>query len=161
MTRCRRLGPGELRAGPRRPGATLLDLVHGDAERAGEIGGGWSSTTRSTLVLHARCARPRRRGVESPERGRALLAIFGTARRCAGLVLRAPGAATAGGPAPTAPGSSSSAEPWAPWAHRAAVLRSLLAEGDVGVAGEESLGGLRRVTSCSPSRTRSRPCSTP
>lgn len=123
-------------------GATLLDLVHGDAERAGEIGGvvihdpvDAPVLPRGALVLGV--------GVESPEQVVALLGDLGTAR-AAGLVLRAPVPATAEVRAASDRTGVAvlGLSRGAPWAHLAAVLRSLLAEGDVGVAGEESLGGL-------------------
>lgn len=123
-------------------GATLLDLVHGDAERAGEIGG---------VVIHDPVDRPVLPpgalvlgvAVESPDDVVALLGELGAARAAA-LVLRAP--------VPAPPAVRDAADRagvvvlglsrGAPWAHLAAVLRSLLAEGDVGVSGQESLGGL-------------------
>jgi hypothetical protein len=121
-------------------GATLLDLVHGDAERTDEI---------STVVIHDPVDAPVLPphalvlgvGLEAPEDVVALLGRLGGA---AGLVLRAPVPAT-----PEVRAAADEAgvallglSRGAPWAHLAAMLRSLLAEGDVGVTGEESLGGL-------------------
>ncbi|GAA4708108.1 PucR family transcriptional regulator [Nocardioides conyzicola] len=123
-------------------GATLLDLVHGDAERTDEIGGvvihdpvDVPVLPPDALVLGV--------GVDDPDQVVALLEVLGAAG-AAGLVLRAPvqvtpevrAAADAAGVALL--GLSRGA----PWAHLAAMLRSLLAEGDVRVADEETLGGL-------------------
>ncbi|WP_395696453.1 PucR family transcriptional regulator [Nocardioides sp.] len=123
-------------------GATLLDLVHGDAEAAGEIGGVVIHDPVDAPVLPAG-ALVLGVGVEAPDDVAALLADLGAARAAA-LVLRAP--------VPTTPQVRDAADRagvallglsrGAPWAHLAAVLRSLLAEGDVGVAEQESLGGL-------------------
>jgi hypothetical protein len=123
-------------------GATLLDLVHGDAERVEEIGGVVIHDPVDTPVLpsHALVLGV---GLDSPETVVALLEDLGRAG-AAGLVLRAP--------APVTPEVRTAADTagvavlglsrGAPWAHLAAMLRSLLAEGDVGVAEQESLGGL-------------------
>lgn len=123
-------------------GATLLDLVQGDAERAEEIGGVVIHDPVDLPVLppHALVLGV---GVDGPEDVVALLKELGAAR-AAGLVVRAPVPAT---PAVRAAVDASGVallglSRGAPWAHLAAMLRSLLAEGDVGVAGQESLGGL-------------------
>lgn len=123
-------------------GATLLDLVQGDAETTEEIGGVVIHDPVDVPVLppHALVLGV---GVEDPESVVALLKELGTAR-AAGLVLRAPVPAT---PEVRAAVDASGValmglSRGAPWAHLAAMLRSLLAEGDVGVAGQESLGGL-------------------
>ena len=123
-------------------GATLLDLVHGGAERTEEIGGVviHDPVDVPALPAHALVLGV---GVDDPAEVVALLATLGRAG-AAGLVLRAPVPATA--EVRAAVDSSGVAllglSRGAPWAHLAAMLRSLLAEGDVGVAEEESLGGL-------------------
>ncbi|GAB2458570.1 helix-turn-helix domain-containing protein [Nocardioides hungaricus] len=123
-------------------GATLLDLVHGDAERADEIGGVVIHDPVDTPVLppHALVLGV---GVEEPDDVVALLKELGAAGT-EGLVLRAPVPAT-----PEVRAAADAAgvallglSRGAPWAHLAAMLRSLLAEGDVGVTEQESLGGL-------------------
>lgn len=123
-------------------GATLLDLVVGDPDSAVEIGGvvihdpvDAPVLPPSALVLGV--------GVEEPADVAALLTDLGRAGAAA-LVLRAP--------VPLDPEVRTAAEAarvallglsrGAPWAHLAAMLRSVLAEGDVGVAEQESLGGL-------------------
>jgi len=123
-------------------GATLLDLVHGDAERADEIGG---------VVIHDPVDAPALPphalvlgvGVDDPEQVVDLLRVLGVAE-AAGLVLRGPVKAT-----PDVRAAADAAgvallglSRGAPWAHLAAMLRSMLAEGDVRVADEETLGGL-------------------
>jgi len=123
-------------------GATLLDLVAGDAETAPEIGG---------VVIHDPLDVPLLPlgalvlgvGVEEPERVVELLGVLG-GQQAAGLVLR--------GPVQLTPEVHEAVEQsgvtllalsrGAPWAHLAVMLRSVLAEGDVGVAEPESLGGL-------------------
>ncbi|MDP2775294.1 MAG: helix-turn-helix domain-containing protein [Nocardioides sp.] len=123
-------------------GATLLDLVAGDAEAAPEIGGvviydpmDVPLLPTGALVLGV--------GVESPERVVELLGALGR-QYAAGLVLR--------GPVQLTPEVLEAVEQsgvtllalsrGAPWAHLAVILRSVLAEGDVGVGEPESLGGL-------------------
>jgi len=123
-------------------GATLLDLAHGDPERPGEIGGvvihdplDQPVLPRGALVLGI--------GVHTPDQVADLLNELGT-QRAAGLVVRAPvpltdevrAAVDASGVALL--GLSRGA----PWGHLGEMLRSLLADGDVGVAEPESLGGL-------------------
>lgn len=123
-------------------GATLLDLVHGDPERVEEISGVVIHDPVDAPVLppHALVLGV---GVDEPDDVVALLEQLGAAR-AAGLVLRAPVPATA--EVRAAVDASRVAllglSRGAPWAHLAAMLRSLLAEGDVGAAGSESLGGL-------------------
>lgn len=123
-------------------GATLLDLVHGDAERAEDIGGVVIHDPVDAPVLppHALVLGV---GVESTDDVVALLKELGAARAEA-LVLRAPVPATAEvrEAADAAGVAVLGLSRGAPWAHLAAMLRSLLAEGDVGVAEQESLGGL-------------------
>jgi hypothetical protein len=123
-------------------GATLLDLVHGSVDRVDEIGG---------VVIHDPVDVPMLPpgalvlgvGVERPEQVVALLGELGRAGAI-GLVLRAPVPAT---PEVRAAADASGVallglSRGAPWAHLAAMLRSLLAEGDLGVTDQESLGGL-------------------
>ena len=123
-------------------GATLLDLVHGDAGSTSEISG---------VVIHDRVDRPVLPpnalvlgvGVDRADDVVELLKELGSAG-AQGLVLRAPVPAT---PEVRAAADASGVallglSRGAPWAHLAAMLRSLLAEGDVGVVEQESLGGL-------------------
>lgn len=123
-------------------GATLLDLVRGDPERGGAISGvvihdpvDSPVLSRDALVLGV--------GVEGADAIVALLEVLG-ASHAAGLVVRAP--------VPDEPGVRRAVDSsgvallslgrGVPWAHLAALLRSVLAEGDVGAAEAESLGGL-------------------
>lgn len=126
-------------------GATLLDLVHADGatlDRAEEIGGVVIHDPVDSPVL-PRHALVLGVGVEGPEQVVALLEQLGRAL-AAGLVLRAPVPVTpeVRAAADTARVALLGLSRGAPWAHLAAMLRSLLAEGDVGVAEPESLGGL-------------------
>ena len=123
-------------------GATLLELVHGDLENPDEIGGiaihdplDEAVLPRHALVLGV--------GLHAGADIAALLAALGT-QQAAGLIVRAP--------VPTDPELKAAAAEsgvallgftrGASWTQLAAVLRSLLAEGDVGVTEPESLGGL-------------------
>ncbi|MCD9199119.1 PucR family transcriptional regulator [Aeromicrobium wangtongii] len=123
-------------------GATLLDLVHGDTSRVDDIGG---------IVIHDRVdapVLPRHAlvlgvAIDDPTEIAGLLGDLGR-QDAAGLVIRAPvpftdevrAAAEASGVALL--GLSRGA----PWAHIATMLRSVLAEGDVGGPASETLGGL-------------------
>ncbi|MCL3820051.1 PucR family transcriptional regulator [Aeromicrobium wangtongii] len=123
-------------------GATLLDLVHGDTSRVDDIGG---------IVIHDRVdapVLPRHAlvlgvAIDDPAEIAGLLGDLGR-QDAAGLVIRAPvpftdevrAAAEASGVALL--GLSRGA----PWAHIATMLRSVLAEGDVGGPASETLGGL-------------------
>jgi DNA-binding PucR family transcriptional regulator len=123
-------------------GATLLELVHGDPERVREIGG---------VVIHDPVDDPAfppnalvlAVGVADPEAVTALIRRLGPSG-AAGLVLRAPVAVTdAVRSAADETGLALLAlTRGASWTQLAAMLRSLLAEGDVGVGEPESLGGL-------------------
>jgi len=123
-------------------GATLLDLVHGNADRDDEIGGVVIHDPADAPILppHALVLGI---GITEPREVQDVLGTLGRAGAAA-LVLRAPvqltdevrSAAESGGVAVL--GLSRGA----PWAHLTAMLRSLLSEGDVGNAEEESLGGL-------------------
>lgn len=136
------------RAGLRRVlddlGTTLLELVHGDPDSVPEVCG---------IAIHDPIDRPALPptvlllgvGVRDPAEVVTLLAELGTSR-AAGLVLRSPVPAT-----PQVRAAADAAgvallglTRGATWAQLAAMLRSLLAEGDVGVASSEpeSLGGL-------------------
>ena len=123
-------------------GATLLDLVHGDADSHTQIGG---------VVIHDPLDQPvfpphalvLGVGLATPEDTVALLRGLGPHGVC-GLVLRAPVRTT---PEVCAAAESSgiavlALSRGAAWAQLAALLRSLLAEGDVGVAEPETLGGM-------------------
>jgi DNA-binding PucR family transcriptional regulator len=123
-------------------GATLLDLVHGDADSAQQIGGVviHDAVDRPVLPPHALVLGV---GVVDPDDVVALLAELAPHEVC-GLVLRAPVRAT-----PELHAAAESAgiavmalSRGAAWAQLAALLRSLLAEGDVGVSDPETLGGM-------------------
>ena len=123
-------------------GATLLDLAHGDPETPGDIGG---------VVIHDPVDQPVLPphavvlgiGIDAPDQVVALLGELGR-EGAAALVLRAPVPLTddvraaADGAGVAVLGLSRGA----PWGHLGEMLRSVLAEGDVGVAEAESLGGL-------------------
>ena len=126
-------------------GATLLDLVHGDAGAGAATSAASSSTTRSTSRSCRSTRSSSASGVDEPDAGRrACCGELGRQRRrragrCAPrcrLTDEVRAAADASGVALL--GLSRGAS----WAHLAALLRSLLAEGDVGDAEPESLGGL-------------------
>jgi hypothetical protein len=125
-------------------GATLLELVCGAPGGAGsdEIGGvaihdpvDEPALPRRALVLGV--------GVHAPQDAAALLATLGK-YEAAGLVLRSPVTVTADVTAAV----QASGVPLlgltrgASWTQLAAMLRSLLAEGDVGDDGAETLGGI-------------------
>jgi PucR C-terminal helix-turn-helix domain/GGDEF-like domain len=123
-------------------GATLLDLVHGDADRPEDIGGivihdpvDDPVLPRHALVLGV--------GLQDPDEIAGLLKELGTHETVA-LILRAP--VPVDGVVATAADSSGVAvlglTRGATWAQLAAMLRSLLAEGDVGVDEPETLGGI-------------------
>ena len=123
-------------------GATLLDLVHGDADRAGEIGGVAIHDPVDEPVL------PRRAlvlgvGVREPDEVIRLLHALGK-QDAAALVLREP--VSRSSDVATASTETGVAvlglTRGAAWAQVAAMLRSLLAEGDVGESGPQTLGGV-------------------
>jgi hypothetical protein len=123
-------------------GATLLELIHGDAEQPGDIGGvviydpiDEPALPQNALVLGV--------GLREPaEIARLLRALGG--QHAAGLVVRLP--------APHADEVTAAVDRsgvallgltrGASWAQLAALLRSMLAEGDVGDAGPQTLGGI-------------------
>jgi hypothetical protein len=123
-------------------GATLLDLAYGDPDRHRDIGGVviYDPLDRPVLPRHALVLGV---GVDAPEEIAALLRSLGR-DHAAALVLRSPvplssevrAAADDSGVAVL--GLSRGA----PWGHLGEMLRSLLAEGDVGEVEPESLGGL-------------------
>ncbi|HEU5161221.1 MAG TPA: helix-turn-helix domain-containing protein [Streptosporangiaceae bacterium] len=123
-------------------GATLLDLVHGDPDRHQDIGGVviYDSLDRPVLPPHALVLGV---GVDAPEEIAALLRGLGR-DHAAALVLRSP-VPLSGEVRAAADGSGVAVlglSRGAPWSHLGELLRSLLAEGDVGAAESESLGGL-------------------
>jgi hypothetical protein len=123
-------------------GATLLELIHGDAEQPGDIGGvviydpiDEPALPQNALVLGV--------GLREPAEIARLLHTLGQ-HHAVGLVVRLP-----------APHSREIADAversgvallgitrGASWAQLAALLRSMLAEGDVGDAGPQTLGGM-------------------
>lgn len=123
-------------------GATLLEVVHGDTERVQDIGGivihdpvDEPVLPASALVLGV--------GLDDPAAVVDLVHALGR-YGAAGLVLRTPVDLT---PALRDAVDESGVallglSRGAPWAHLAAMLRAVLAEGDVGVGEAESLGGL-------------------
>lgn len=123
-------------------GSTLLDLLHGDAEAAGEIGGvgihdphDEQHYPQRAIVLGV--------GVHGVEQIAQLLRDL-AAHRAAALVVRGPVEdAEALEPVVAETGVALLAlTRGASWAQLAAMLRTLLAEGDVGEAGAHTLGGV-------------------
>jgi DNA-binding PucR family transcriptional regulator len=123
-------------------GGTLLELVHGDADRPGSIGGvaihdplDEPVLPRHALVLGV--------GLSRPEEMVRLLGDVGRHEACA-LVVRAPVARSGELAAAVRESGVALLEltGGASWAQLASILRSLLAEGDVGDAGPETLGGI-------------------
>jgi DNA-binding PucR family transcriptional regulator len=123
-------------------GATLLDLVHGESDRLEDIGGivihdavDDPVLPRHALVLGV--------GLHDPGEIALLLSQLGKQQTVA-LILRAP--VPVDGVVAAAAEKSGVAvlglTRGASWAQLAAMLRSLLAEGDVGVDGPETLGGM-------------------
>ncbi|MEU4292839.1 helix-turn-helix domain-containing protein [Kribbella sp. NPDC026596] len=123
-------------------GATLLDLVRGDPEHTVDVSG---------VVIHDRVDAPSLPphalmlgvGLDEPAEVVDVLEQLGRAEAAA-LVLRAPVPLT---PAVRAAADTSQValiglSRGVPWAHLAAMLRSLLAEDDVGQMEDESLGGM-------------------
>ncbi|WP_121257641.1 PucR family transcriptional regulator [Nocardioides ferulae] len=123
-------------------GATLLELAHGDPDREVDLGGVVIHDPDDPPVLppHSLVLGV---GVSDPDQVAGLLSRLGEQGAVA-LVLRAP--------VPLDPAVVAAADAagtaligfrrGAPWAHLATLLRSVLAEGDVGPAEPESLGGL-------------------
>jgi hypothetical protein len=123
-------------------GATLLELVHGDADKPGDMGGVAIHDPLEEPVLpqHALVLGV---GLREPDEIARLLRTLGR-QDAAGLVVRSPvphtdtlrAAAAESGVALIGLARGAS------WAQLAALLRSLLAEGDVGDAGPQTLGGM-------------------
>jgi hypothetical protein len=123
-------------------GATLLELVHGDPDRVGDIGG---------VVIHDPIDQPVLPGhalvlgvgVREPEQIVRLLHELGR-QEAAALILRSPVARSVeiAAAAEKSGVALLGLTRGASWAQLAAMLRSLLAEGDVGDAGPETLGGI-------------------
>ncbi|WP_239152713.1 PucR family transcriptional regulator [Virgisporangium aliadipatigenens] len=123
-------------------GATLLELLRGDADKAGEIGG---------VVIHdplEEPAYPQRAivlgvGVRDPDDTAALLRLVAE-HQAAALILRAPVKLT--GAVTTAVDETGVAllglTRGATWTQLAAMLRALLGEGDVGEADSETIAGM-------------------
>jgi PucR C-terminal helix-turn-helix domain/GGDEF-like domain len=123
-------------------GWTLLELVYGDAEQAGHIGGIaiHDPTDDPVMPDHALVLGV---GVREPEELAGLLTALGR-RGAAALVVRLP-VATSDAVAAAAAESGVALlglTRGASWAQLAAMLRSMLAEGDVGDAGPQTLGGM-------------------
>jgi PucR C-terminal helix-turn-helix domain/GGDEF-like domain len=123
-------------------GWTLLELVCGDADAVDEIGGVAIHDAVDEPVL------PRRAlvlgvGIRSAQEAADLLAVLGK-HEAAGLVLRSPAPLSAEVTAAV----EASGVPLlaltrgASWTQLAALLRSLLSEGDIGDDGQDTLGGL-------------------
>ncbi|MEU6761859.1 helix-turn-helix domain-containing protein [Streptomyces sp. NPDC046853] len=122
-------------------GTTLLDLVCGDPDTAGEIGGVVIHDPLDDPVL-PRQALVLGIGVQGADETARLLTALGDAGAAA-LVVRAPVQTDA---ALTAAAEKSGVAllaltRGASWAQLAALLRSLLADGDIGEAGPQTLGG--------------------
>ena len=123
-------------------GATLLELIYGDADRPGDIGGivihdplDEPVLPQNALVLGV--------GLHGQSQVASLLRALGR-QHAAGLVVRLP--APSGTAVAAAVADSGVAllglTRGASWAQLAALLRALLAEGDVGDVGSETLGGI-------------------
>jgi DNA-binding PucR family transcriptional regulator len=123
-------------------GATLLELVYGDPDKAGAIGGivihdplDEPVLPRHALVLGV--------GLGDPTEIAALLRALGR-QEAVGLVIRAP--VPTGEELAAAAAESGVAligfTRGASWVQLAALVRSLLAEGDVGDVGPQTLGGV-------------------
>jgi PucR-like helix-turn-helix protein/diguanylate cyclase with GGDEF domain len=123
-------------------GATLLELLHGDPDRVGEIGGvaihdpvDEPVLPHQALVLGV--------GLREPVEIARLLRALGR-HDAAGLVVRAPVAVTAelADAVDTSGVALLALTRGASWTQLAAMLRALLAEGDIGDAGPQTLGGM-------------------
>ncbi|WP_211330436.1 PucR family transcriptional regulator [Prauserella muralis] len=123
-------------------GTTLLELLHGHADRGGVIGGIaiHDPLEEPALPQHALVL-----GVGVHEPGEVVRLLRDLSRHEAtGLVLRAPVALSRelAAAADESGVALLGLTPGASWAQLAAMLRSLLAEDDVGDAGPETLGGM-------------------
>jgi hypothetical protein len=123
-------------------GATLLELVHGNADGTGDIGGVAIHDPLEEPVLpqHALVLGV---GIREPAEIARLLRVLG-GHEAVALVLRAPVPATAelAAVAEESGVAVLGLTRGASWTQLAAILRSLLAEGDVGDAGPQTLGGI-------------------
>lgn len=123
-------------------GATLLELVHGDPDAVGDIGGVaiYDPLDEPVLPQHALVLGV---GLREPEEIVRLLRVLDR-HGAAGLVVRAPVPASAEVAAAVADSGVAllALTRGASWAQLAALLRSLLSEGDVGEAGPQTLGGM-------------------
>lgn len=124
-------------------GATLLELVHGDPESAVDIGGvvihdeqDDSLSPPHALVLGV--------GIHSTDAICSLLEDLGP-RGASALVVRGPIEAVAEVTRASAASGVAvlALTRGATWAQLAAILRSMLAEGDIGLSDSESLGGVQ------------------
>ncbi|WP_307849697.1 PucR family transcriptional regulator [Qaidamihabitans albus] len=123
-------------------GTTLLELVHGNVDRTGVIGGITIHDPLEEPVLpqHALVL-----GIGLHEQAEVVRLLHDLGRHEAtGLVLRAPVALSRelAAAAEESGVALLGLTPGASWAQLAAMLRSLLAEDDVGDAGRETLGGM-------------------
>ncbi|WP_155343473.1 PucR family transcriptional regulator [Acrocarpospora pleiomorpha] len=123
-------------------GATLLELIHGDPGKIGDIGGVAIHDPLDDLAL-PRHALVLGVGLRETAEVADVLRVLGR-HGAAGLVLRAP---VARGPELTAAAEESGVAllgltRGASWAQLAAMLRGLLAEGDVGEDGPQTIGGM-------------------
>src|SRR6185369_8773545 len=141
-TRLARMGPRVLRQVLDDLGATLLELLAGDADRKDDIGGVAIHDPLDEPVLpeHALVLGV---GLRDPEEIARLLVLLGRSEAVA-LVVRSP---LTPSPELVAAAQESGVcllalTPGASWAQLAALLRALLAEGDVGDAEPETLGGM-------------------
>jgi hypothetical protein len=123
-------------------GATLLELVYGDADKPGDMGGvaihdplEEPVLPQNALILGV--------GLRDPDEIAGLLRTLGR-QDVAGLVVRSPVPRTDTLRIATEESGVAliSLTRGASWAQLAALLRSLLAEGDVGEAGPQTLGGM-------------------
>lgn len=123
-------------------GATLLELIRGDAERPGDIGGVviYDPIDEPALPVNALVLGV---GLREPAEITRLLHALGQ-HDAAGLVVRLP--ASHSEEVATAVDETGVAllglTRGASWAQLAALLRSMLAEGDVGDVGPQTLGGM-------------------
>jgi hypothetical protein len=136
------MGPRVLRQVLDDLGATLLELLAGDADRKDDIGGVAIHDPLDEPVLpeHALVLGV---GLRDPEEIARLLVLLGRSEAVA-LVVRSP---LTPSPELVAAAQESGVcllalTPGASWAQLAALLRALLAEGDVGDAEPETLGGM-------------------
>jgi hypothetical protein len=123
-------------------GATLLELVHGEHEKVSDIGGIAIHDPLDEPVLpqHALVLGV---GLREPDEIARLLRTLGR-QEAAGLVVRAPVPASAelAAAAEESGVAVLALTRGASWTQLAALLRSLLAEGDVGDPGPQTLGGM-------------------